>query len=65
MNRTIRLVFERETPGAVLYQEVDLNGKRLTNDADGALVRTLYLRKKQLNGKIPQILAITIVEAVQ
>jgi hypothetical protein len=48
---------EKETPGAVKYQEVDANGAKLK---EGYLIGSLYLRKDKLNGNVPQVLKVTV-----
>lgn len=59
MKTVTKFVFERETPGAVRFQEVDSNGKALKRDDEGMCIGTLYLRKSALKGKIPQVLTVT------
>lgn len=55
---TAKMVFERETKGAVRFQEVNADGKAL--DMQEAAIGTLYVRKSALGGTIPQSLTITI-----
>ena len=54
----LSFVKEKETPGAVRYQEVNSDGVPLKNDMSGAHVGTLYIRKWCLNGKIPNKLRV-------
>lgn len=64
--KIIRMRLDRETKGALLYQEIDFNGKDLKGDLDGAVLRTIYIRKLALNGSPPpKLIAITLVEALQ
>ena len=56
---TVNFAWERETPGAVRYREVDSKGNVRTN-ADGAVIGTLYLRKAQIGKKVPKKLIVTI-----
>lgn len=49
-----------ETPGAYRYQEVDAEGTPLTNDAEGAQIGALYLRKAKLQGEAPEKLTVTV-----
>ena len=60
MNIKLKFVFEKETKGAVRYQEVDDDGA----PAFAPQVGTLYVRKSALpGGKIPETLTVTIVAA--
>jgi hypothetical protein len=53
----LRFAFEKETKGAVRFQEVGEYGK----PAFAPSVGTLYIRKSALtDGKIPQSLTVTI-----
>ena len=63
--RTVHFRFERETPGAVLYQETDANGHDLKADTEGTVIRTLYVRKRQLNGAIPKHIRADIYEWIK
>mgnify|MGYP007132578188 CR=1 FL=1 len=54
---TVNFTFERETKGAVRYQEVVPSG-----DPERRVIGTLYLRKTALNGTVPQRLTVTIKE---
>lgn len=61
MNSTLKFAVEKETKGAVRYQEVGDDGQ----PAFAPQVGTLYVRKSAMpNGKIPKILSVTIVEAI-
>jgi len=53
-----KLVKVRETKGAVLYQEVDANGKAL--DAYSGKVGNQYLRKTAFKNGIPSTLTVTV-----
>ena len=53
-------VLERETKGALRYQQVDNNGKPVTTN-NGAEVGTLYVRKTAFNGSgFPKNLKVTL-----
>jgi hypothetical protein len=57
MNTTLKFAFEKETKGAVRYQEVGDDG----GPAFAPQVGTLYIRKSALpGGKIPKSLTVTI-----
>lgn len=58
MRKIIQLTLERETKGAVRYQEVDENGQIL-GKVD-AVVGTLYVRKKAFPDGPPQTLSVTL-----
>lgn len=58
MKKVLGFHFERETPGAVRYYEVNNAGEKLQQKE--ATIGTVYLRKSSLNGTIPQQLEITI-----
>jgi hypothetical protein len=54
---TLRFAFEKETKGAVRFQEVGEDGK----PAFAPSIGTLYIRKSALpDGKIPQTLTVMI-----
>jgi len=60
MNITLKFAFEKETKGAVRYQEVGDDGA----PAFAPNVGTLYVRKSALpGGKIPKELIVTIAGA--
>ena len=61
-NKTITLVLDRETKGALRYQEVGPEGNPRQSDADGALCGTIYFRKAAMDGKPPKGLKVTIEE---
>lgn len=60
---THKLLFklEKETKGALRYQEVELDGRPVAVDspADERLIGTLYLRKAKLSGA-PAALTVTV-----
>jgi hypothetical protein len=57
MNATLKFAFEKETKGAVRYQEVSDDG----TPAFAPQVGSLYVRKSAMpGGKIPKILTVTI-----
>jgi hypothetical protein len=57
MNTTLKFTFEKETKGAVRFQEVGDDGA----PAFAPHVGTLYIRKSALpSGKIPKTLTVTI-----
>lgn len=60
MKLTTKLVLDRETKGAVRYQEMNAQGGSISTDADGALIGTLYLRKAKLGSTIPKSLSVVI-----
>ena len=51
--------FEKETKGAVRYQEVDEDTMEPLNFKE-AFIGTIYLRKAQIEGITPQQLAVTV-----
>ena len=58
MNTTVRFKLEKETKGAVRYQEVDDTGQ--PKDFTTALIGTVYLRKAQLPDGHPLAIAVTV-----
>jgi hypothetical protein len=58
MARTIHFRVEKETKGAVRYQEVNEDGSDVFNAAIG----TLYIRKSALPGKVLDTLTVTVAE---
>lgn len=58
MNITIKFHKERETKGAVRYQEIDQNGIAL--GMQESVVGTLYIRKNKIVGNIPERIELTI-----
>jgi hypothetical protein len=60
MNHTLKFKVEKETKGAVRYQEVGDDGQ----PAFAPQIGTLYVRKSAMTGgKIPQDLVVTIAAA--
>lgn len=58
---TVTLVFEKETKGAVRYQEIDANGQPV--DYSTGHIVTLYVRKSAFaaaGGKAPAAIRVTI-----
>lgn len=55
----VTFTLEKETKGALRYQETDGGGQALKIEG-GAKVGTLYVRKSALNGEMPQKLKVTI-----
>ena len=58
MKASVQMIFERETKGAVRYQEVDASGQPVEQTA--ALVGTLYIRKFRFAGDIPSKITVTV-----
>jgi hypothetical protein len=58
----IYYAFEKETKGAVRYQQVDSDNNPIKGDENGALAETIYFRKKAL-GDHPMKMRVTIEEA--
>lgn len=58
----VHFTLERETKGAVRYQELDALGKPIDTrtNMDAAIIGTLYIRKAALNGQIPVRIKVTI-----
>lgn len=56
---TARFVFERETKGAVRFQETDATTGRPL-DMQEAAIGTLYIRKTALNGITPSAITVSI-----
>lgn len=62
MSFVVNMVLERDTKGAVRYQEVDEKGGN-KDIAQGARIGTLYIRKSAFDGKpIPKAIEVTINE---
>ncbi len=56
---TFRL--EKETSGALRFREIDENDQFYeSNTSPGCKIGTIYIRKSELNGDIPQAAQITI-----
>ena len=61
MKHTLTLKLERETKGALRYQEISLDGKAVPEgDSEAYLIGTLYLRKSQTEQPWPQQLTVTV-----
>ena len=60
LNVTATFLVERQTKGAVRYQEIDSEGNRLKPNAAGAIIGILYLRKAELGGTVPNEITVTI-----
>lgn len=59
MKTVVKMILEKETPGAVRYQEVNDNGQKV--DDAVAMLRQTYIRKLAFNGgAIPKAITITI-----
>jgi hypothetical protein len=57
MNVTLKFAFEKETKGAVRYQEVGEDGK----PAFAPQVGTLYIRKSAMSdGRVPKALIVNV-----
>ncbi len=56
--KTVKMLLERETKGAVRYMEVGTTGQQL--ELADALIGTLYIRKAALSGHIPDAIYVTI-----
>lgn len=61
MKKTIKMVLERETKGAVRYMEVDASGNQL--ELQDSTIGTLYIRKTALGVSIPNPIFITITDS--
>lgn len=59
---TCSFLFERETKGAVRYQEINAQGEPISTN-DGAKIGTLYLRKSALGSDIPQKVSVSVTPA--
>ena len=57
---TVKLVLDRETKGALRYQEVDSTGTPVTDDAKGCVFRNIYVRKSALKGETPKEVTIEL-----
>lgn len=60
MNLTITFALERETKGALRYQEVDPADGRPIDLANGAKVGTLYIRKSALGSAQPKLISVSL-----
>lgn len=59
MTKLVRFILERETKGALRYQEVDEHGHAI-DGADVYTVGTLYLRKHAFPAPFPQAIVVTV-----
>lgn len=55
----VTFMLEKETKGALRYQETDATGLPLKIEG-GAKIGTLYVRKSALNGEMPAKLKVTV-----
>jgi len=55
---TAKFMLERETKGALRYQEIDGAGEPLKYDE--IKMGNIYIRKSALNGEKPQFLEVTV-----
>jgi hypothetical protein len=62
---TVAMILEKETKGALRYQEVDENGQPI--EQGWAKIGTLYLRKTafERGKKPPTMLSVTVTEVVE
>ena len=60
MTQKIVMTLERETKGALRYQEITETGSVKDTDEKGAVIGTLYLRKKAFPGKPAMQIEVTI-----
>jgi len=61
LQKTINFVLEKETPGALRYQEVDpCGGTFRAPNAPGCNIGPLYIRKTAFGNEQPQKISITI-----
>lgn len=58
MEKTVRFTLERETKGAIRYQEVTEAGDVAT--VDQQLIGTLYLRKSGVGREVPASVEVTV-----
>lgn len=59
MTTVVRFILERETKGALRYQEVDEKGA-VIEEADKYTIGTLYLRKHAFPAPFPQAIVLTV-----
>lgn len=62
---TTTFVLKNATPGAFRYDEVNEQGTVLKGDGDGAVIGTLYLRKKAMNDKCMKKFKVVITEIAE
>jgi hypothetical protein len=55
----VTMTLEKETPGAIRYQEVDAKGGVVTM-AEGAKIGTLYMRKVAFGKAVPKSISVTV-----
>lgn len=60
MKKQVFCQFEKQTPKALQYQQVDESGHRIKKDQDGLVVGNVYLRKAAIKGPIPKQIVVTI-----
>lgn len=58
-SNTATLVMKKETAGALQYDEINPDGSK-ANDATGAVMGSLYLRKAKLAGAVPKKITVTV-----
>lgn len=60
---TVAFQLERETKGAVRYEEINDKGDAIEMSDPSCVIGTLYIRKSVLNGEPPAKLLVTIAPA--
>lgn len=55
----VNFILEKETKGALRYQEASVEGKP-KSISEGAVIGTLYVRKSALSSAVPQALVIEL-----
>jgi hypothetical protein len=60
MTGVVTMRLEKETKGAVKYQEIDDSGAPVTTSNERCAIGTLYVRKTALNGEIPQQIKVSL-----
>jgi hypothetical protein len=55
----VTMTLEKETPGAIRYQEVDAKGGVVTMQ-EGAKIGTLYMRKVAFGKAVPKSISVTV-----
>ena len=58
MKHTLMFKLEKETKGALRYQEVEQDGRPVA--VGSWVIGTLYIRKAALNGQFPPNLTVTV-----
>lgn len=56
---TVIFAAKRETKGAMLYEELGINGDAI-NDYRKSMIGALYVRKSAFAGKPPERIAVTV-----